>query len=79
MRINRILFGTKNDKPVVRFEGNETKEYLLINGFNVFKVNEILNSLDSDLDINFKNFKQYYNLLKNISNKLGIKFEILYN
>ncbi|EPY2279548.1 hypothetical protein [Clostridium sporogenes] len=77
---NRIaLVESKNGKPTLLIEyiNNEFHIFYkatLTNGFNLYKANKLLHSLNTGIDIKFENFSQYNELLKSIADKLNIPY-----
>ena len=77
VKIEKIeLKQSKTGRPMVAFwfkilEGEYKNQYIFWNqvvdiGFGLHKVNEFLRSLDSGIDIEFENFRQYNDLLMDV-------------
>lgn len=70
--LKAINFEITNQDFFIEIIGSEIKKYSITNSFDVFKLNEVLRSLNTSFEINFENFTQYYKLIKKIASYLNI-------
>lgn len=65
--LREINFEITNQDFFIEIISNEVKKYSIMNPFDVFKLNEVLRSLNTSFEIKFENFIQYYKLIKKIA------------